>query len=107
MLIFDPAGAERFRLEGYLPNTEFRSQLELGLARVAFMSKQWADAGRRYAEVLERYPDSAAAAEAQYWTGVAHYKGTNDHTALRRAATQFKTRYPDSIWAKKASVWSA
>lgn len=96
---------ERFRLEGYLPNAEFRAQLELGLARVAFMNKHWADAERRYAEIAARYPEAAAAAEALYWTGVAHYKGTHDHTALERAAGQFQTRYPQSIWARKASVW--
>jgi TolA-binding protein len=47
----------------------------MGLARVAFMRKQWADAGRRCAEVLERYPDSKAAPEALYWRGVSRYKG--------------------------------
>ena len=46
MLIFDADGTERHRIEGYLPNVEFRAQLELGLARVAFMHKQWADAER-------------------------------------------------------------
>ena len=44
VLIFDPKGVERSRLEGYLPKDEFRAWLELGLARVAFMSKAWAEA---------------------------------------------------------------
>ena len=106
ILIFESGGVERFRIEGYLPNDEFRAHLELSLARIAFMHKQWADAERRYAEIVARLPDTVAAAEAQYWAGVAKYKGANDHTALGRTAAAFKTRYTDSVWAKKASVWS-
>ena len=106
MLILDPDGAERHRIEGYLPKEEFRAQLELGLARVAFMHKRWAEAERRYAEVVERYPGSKAAPEAVYWRGVSHYKATNDHTALGEVAEQFKQKYQGSVWAQKASVWA-
>jgi len=105
VLILDSKGAERFRLEGYLPKDEFRAQLELGLARVAFMSKNWADAERRYAEVIERYPNSQAAPEALYWEGVSHYKATNDHTVLGQLPEQFN-KYPDSIWALKTLAWT-
>jgi TolA-binding protein len=102
----DPDGEERLRIEGYLPKTEFRAQLEMGLARVAFMRKQWADAERRYAQVVERYPVQMVAPEAVYWRGVSRYKATNDHTVLGEVAEQLKERYPDSVWALKASVWS-
>ena len=105
MLILDSKGKERFRLEGYLPKDEFRAQLELGLAQVAFMNKKWADAERRYTEVLERYPNSKAAPEALYWKGVSHYKATNDHTVLGELPEQFRQRYPDSIWALKTAAW--
>jgi hypothetical protein len=50
VVILDSDGDERFRIEGYLPKHEFRAQLELALARVAFMNKKWAEA--------EKYPDS-------------------------------------------------
>jgi hypothetical protein len=106
VLILSTEGVERFRMEGYLPNAEFRGQLALGLARVAFMDKRWSDAERLYTEVLETYPNSSAAPEAQYWAGVAHYKRTQDHTTLHRVGQQFRERYQQSIWAKKASVWS-
>lgn len=106
VLILDSNGEERFRLEGYLPKEEFRAQLELGLARVAFMNKQWADAERRYTDVLDRYPDSKAAPEALYWKGVSHYKATNDHTILGELPGRFKERYPDSTWALKTLAWT-
>ena len=105
MLILDPQGVERFRIEGYLPTAEYRAQLELGLARAAFMRKKWADAEARYGSIVERHPESGAAPEAAYWTGVAQYKSTNDHAALEGTAAQLARQYAQSIWAKKASIW--
>jgi len=106
VLVLDSGGKERFRIEGYLSREEFRAHLEMGLARVAFMDKKWAEAERRYAEVLERYPDSKIAPEALYWKGVSHYKATNDHTVLGELPGQFKEKYPDSVWALKAVPWA-
>jgi hypothetical protein len=106
VLILNSQGVERNRIEGYLPNSEFRAHLELGLARVAFMHKQWAEAERRYAEVPEKYPNTSAAPEAVYWKGVSRYKATNDHTTLSKVAAELKEKYPDSVWMLKASVWS-
>ncbi len=105
VLILDSNGVERFRLEGYLPKDEFRAWLELGLARVAFMSKNFAEAERRYAEVLEKYPESQSAPEALYWKGVSHYKATNDHTILGELPGLFQEKYPDSVWAQKTIAW--
>jgi TolA-binding protein len=101
----DPKGKERFRIEGYLPKSEFRAQLELGLARIAFMHKQFAEAERKYAEVAERHPGTVAAPEAVYWRGVSRYKGTNDHTALGEVAKELKEKYPESVWTLKSSIW--
>jgi len=106
VLILDSDGVERSRLEGYLSKEEFRAYLEAGLARIAFTHKRWADAERGYAQIVERYPDTKVAPEAVYWSGVSHYKATNDHTVLGEVASTLTQRYPDSVWALKASVWS-
>lgn len=106
VLVMDSDGVERWRIEGYLPKNEFRAQLEMGLARVAFMHKQWAEAEQRYAQVVARYPDTIAAPEAVYWRGVCRYKGTNDHTALGKVAKELMQKYQGSEWALKASVWA-
>jgi hypothetical protein len=82
VLILDSKRVERERIEGYLPNPEFRARLEIGLARIAFMHKQWAEAERRYAEVAARYPNMSSVPEAIYWRGVSRYKSTNDHAVL-------------------------
>ncbi|MBA3258411.1 MAG: hypothetical protein H0T68_02960 [Gemmatimonadales bacterium] len=49
--------------------------------------------------------DSEAGAEALYWVGVSRYKASNDAAALADTARQFRERYQDTSWAKKASVW--
>jgi TolA-binding protein len=69
------------------------------------MSKDWAEAERRYAAVLEKYPESKSAPEALYWKGVSHYKATNDHTVLGELPGQFQEKYPDSNWALKTLAW--
>jgi outer membrane protein assembly factor BamD (BamD/ComL family) len=106
VLILDSGGVERYRIEGYLPNSEFRAALGSGLARVAFTHKQFEDAEHRYADVVQQYPGSAAAPEAVYWRGVSHYKATNDHTILAAIAGELKSKYPGSVWAQKASPWA-
>ncbi len=106
MLVLDPHGKERWRIEGYLPKGEFRAQLELGLARVAFVQKQWAEAERRYAEILERHPQSKAAPEALYWRGVSRYSATHDHAVLEDLANEFARKYPGSFWGLKTAAWA-
>ncbi len=106
-LVLDEAGKERHRIEGYLPRDEFAAQLTLGLARVAFMHKKWADAEKLYDEILQKYPNSAAAPEAVYWKAVCRYKATNDHTVLGGVPETLRQKYPNSVWAKKALPWAA
>lgn len=105
ILIVDPSGTERHRIEGFLPADDFLSQLALGVAKAAFARKDYAAAERLYREVVDRFPATDAAPEAQYWTGVSRYRSTNDAGALKATGEAFKNRYQDSTWAKKASVW--
>ena len=53
ILVMDSEGVERYRIEGYLPKNWFRARLEMGLARVEFMRKKFADAEKIYAAVVE------------------------------------------------------
>jgi hypothetical protein len=106
ILELDADGVERHRIEGFLPASDFVAQLMLGLARIAFTRQDWSEAERRFREVVERHPESEAAAEAQYWAGVARYKKSGDAAALAETAQAFADRYQDTSWAKKASVWA-
>ena len=105
-LILDAGGVERFRSEGYLPRPEFRAQLAMGLARVDFMHKKFAEADRRYDEIIREHSNTSIVPEAIYWKWVSCYKNTNDHTVLGEAAKELK-QYGDSLWVKKASIWAA
>ena len=105
ILILDPAGTERHRIEGFLPAGDLIAQLALGLGKSAFARQQFGEAERWFREVVERHPDTEAAPEALYWAGVARYKATNDAAALAQTAEAFARKYQDTSWAKKASVW--
>lgn len=105
MLLLDSEGKERVRLEGYLPNDDFRAALESGLGRIALVHKNYADAERWYGGVVERLGRSHSAPGAMYWRAVAHYKATNDHTVLDKVAGELLSAYPSSVWAGKASPW--
>jgi hypothetical protein len=106
ILVVDSAGEERHRVEGYLPADDLVAQLSLGLAHAAFASGRFAEAERQFRTVVDAYPETNAAAEALYWTGVSRYKATDDAAALSETARQFAERYRNTEWAKKASVWA-
>lgn len=105
-LVIDAPSTERHRIEGFLPRDDFESQLALGLAKAAFGRGKFDEAERMFEQVVEKYPQTDAAPEAQYWAGVSRYKGTGDAAALGDTAKRFTERYADTTWAKKASVWS-
>jgi hypothetical protein len=105
ILVLDSSAEERHRIEGFLPVDDFMAQIQLGLARSAFARGDFADAERRFRDVVEKFPSTEAAPEGLYWAGVSRYKGTNDAAALAQTAVSFKQRYQDTSWAKKASVW--
>ncbi len=106
LVVADSGGTERYRFEGYLPPEEFLAQLELGLAKSAFAREQWNEAEQRYRELVQEYPKAETASEALYWAGVSKYKASGDAGALAETAREFQSKYPQSVWAKKASVWA-
>lgn len=107
VLVLDAGGKERSRLEGYLSPDEFRAFLEMGLARVAFMKKDWAEAERRYGRVADEYPDSSFAPEAVYYRGVSRYSASHEGSELAAVARTLKGKYQDSVWAMKSDPWSS
>jgi TolA-binding protein len=105
ILILDSEGEERHRIEGFLPVDDFLAQIALGLAKAAFQRKDYADAERRFREIVDRFPSTDAAPESLYWAGVSKYKASGDPSALGATGAAFRDRYQDTAWAKKASVW--
>ena len=107
ILELDSDGNERHRIEGFLEKDDFLSQLKLGLGKAAFKDEKWKDAERWFNEIVKQHPKSEAAAEALYWLGVSRYKASGEGRFLGETAAAFRTQYPDSTWAKKASIWKA
>ncbi len=107
VIIADPQGTERYRFEGFLPKDEFLPQVEFGLAKERFAAGDFTRAEAVFRKIVGEYPNSDVAPEAQYWAGVSKYKGSGDAAALGETASAFQSRYQDSVWAKKASVWRA
>jgi outer membrane protein assembly factor BamD (BamD/ComL family) len=104
-LVLDADGNERWRLEGYLPRDEFRAFLELGLARVAFMKKDWAAAEQHYADVLDDYPGSRFAPEATYYRGVSRYSASHDSAELAATASTLNEKFPGNEWQLRSLPW--
>ena len=105
MLLLDSDGKERVRLEGYLPNLDFRAALECGLGRIAFVHKKYADAERWYGDVVRRFGNSHSAPGAMYWKAVSQYKATHDHSVLDKVSEELRDKHPSSVWASKAAPW--
>lgn len=105
MLILDSEGNERWRLEGYLPKDEFNAWLELGLARIAFMAKDWAAAEKHFENVLTRFPESKFAPEAVYYRGVSRYSESHDGAELANTASQLSEKYAGSEWQLRSIPW--
>jgi outer membrane protein assembly factor BamD (BamD/ComL family) len=101
----DPEGHERWRLEGYLPRDEFNAFLELGLARVAFMKKDWAAAETHYAKVIDQHPNSKFIPEAIYYKGVSRYSGSHDGSELAKTAATLNEKFPSTEWQLRSIPW--
>lgn len=105
VIISDQNGRERHRFVGYLPTEDFLAQLQLGIAKEAFSDTKFEEARKGFAAVGRLYPETSAAAEGIYWAGVSAYRDTGKNGSLSQCAIVLKEKYPESDWAKKASVW--
>ena len=105
ILELDPDGTEHHRVEGFLEASDLLAQLKLGLGKTAFDGKQWQEAERHFRQVVDQHAKTDAAQEALYWAGVSRYRATGDAGALGETAAALDEQYPNSTWAKKASIW--
>ena len=50
ILMLDPDGVERYRIEGFLPTDDFLSQLMLGRGKIAFAEENWTKPSSAFAK---------------------------------------------------------
>ncbi|MEB2309311.1 MAG: thioredoxin family protein [Candidatus Brocadiaceae bacterium] len=103
ILVLDPLGIEYYRFNGFLPPDEFLPQLYFGLGFMALEMQNCKTASVLLKSVVDRYPRSNIAPEAQYWYGVSEYKTSHNVDALLNAWRKIKKDYSHSIWATKVS----
>ena len=103
ILVLDSNGTEYYRFNGFLPPGEFIPQLEFGLGMMALEKQDYKTASAQLKSVVEKYPKSNIAPEAQYWFGVSEYKAAHNVEALLNAWKKLRKEYPNSIWALKVS----
>ena len=104
-MVMDPEGDERFRLEGYLPKDEFAAWLEMGLARVAFMKKDWAAAETYLGDVINDHPESKFVPEAIYYKGVSRYSTVHDSAELAKTASTLNDQFAGNEWQLRSIPW--
>jgi TolA-binding protein len=105
VIITDPEGTERRRLEGYLPKAEFQAFLELSLARLAFVKKDWGKAEMHFTNVLDKMPNSKFTPEAIYYKGVSRYSASHDGAELANTADALNEKYPGNEWQLRSIPW--
>jgi hypothetical protein len=105
VLILSSKGKERWRLEGYHDREEFHAWMVMGLARVEFMGKRFANAEKWYEHVATKHPQSHYAPEAMYWRAVCQYNQSHDPAPLMQVAQDLHSQHPDSIWTMKTAAW--
>ncbi len=105
VMVLSSNGAEVRRVEGYLPADELEGQLRLALGYVAANRKDWPTAERWFGEAADARGTDAGP-EGLYWRGVARYSASHDAKELQEIYRSFTTRYQDTSWAKRASIWA-
>jgi hypothetical protein len=106
LYILDTEGRARFHTVGYLTPEELVGHLELFRAIETFDRGQLEQAAAHLRDIAEKYSASDAAPQAIYYEGVAKYMKEHDGKHLKRALIEIRGRYPESIWAKKASPYT-
>ncbi len=103
IIILDSSVTEYYRFNGFLPPEEFIPQLGFGLGKMFLEKQNHKAASIQLKSVVDKYPGSDIAPEAQYWFAVSEYKAAHNADALLNGWKKLKKDYPNSIWAKKVA----
>jgi hypothetical protein len=101
--LVSPDGVDLYHWNGYLPPAEFVPQLLVAQAQTLLRLHDEPRAAAVYRAVLERFPTSAVAPEAQYFAAVATYKHSHQAPDLLDTWRRLQMQYPNSIWRVKQS----
>ena len=77
-------------------------ELLYGRAQVAFGTKDFAGAVKLFDQLVAEYPQTERAPEALYWKAISTYRQTGNFPDAIPVFKEISSRYPQSIWARKA-----
>ncbi len=87
---------------GFLQPKWFQMELLYGRAQAAFSSKDFAGAVKLFDQVVAEYPQMERAPEALYWKAISTYRQTGNFPDAIPTFKEIASKYPQSIWARKA-----
>lgn len=96
-------GSELYRFDGFSPPPEFMARVQCAYAMAYLRIKRFHEAAALYEDVLTRFSTSFAAAEAQYYLGVARYRANPEGDDLLDQWAGLRSRYPASEYRMKQS----
>lgn len=105
LVLVDSEGEEHHRTVGFLAPEELLPSLMLGIGKSYFDRDQFNEAEKVLDQLVREYPKSDSAAEAAYYLGVSRYKRTHDPKELKKTVQRLEADFPQSEWAKRASVY--
>lgn len=105
-VIADEEGRELERFVGYLPPKEFIAQLLLSKGLADFHLERYREAVALFEELIDVCPDSELVPEAEYFIGASNFKVTGSAESLGEVCHTLNTKYPESLWTKRCSIWA-
>ena len=101
--ILDAEENELYRWDGYLPPSEFAARALAGFGHARLRRREFDKAEKHFVEVLRAFPNSYAAAEANYYLGVVRYRANPEGNDLLHQWSILRSKYPASEYRLKQS----
>jgi hypothetical protein len=103
LLVLDADGREHYRAVGFFTPEDLMASFMVGKGHWYLGTGQFPEAQAMFAEVMANYPESEAAAEALFYSGVTRYKMSHDPKVLRESYETLTEKFPKSMWTKQAT----
>lgn len=102
LVTLDASGKEHHRTVGFLEPTALIASVLFGMAKADFDLGDHSAALDKFQRLIDDHPASDFVPEAIFLKGVSTYKSTGDPTPLKAAYEKLLSKYPDSVWTKRA-----
>ena len=102
--VIDGRQKQVYRVEGWLPPSEFAAMLGVGRGQYFLRGKKYPEAATLFKAVFEQNPRSQFAPEALYYRGVSRYLSSHNVDELKEDWIMLQRFYPQSAWSLRANI---